>query len=275
MPHLHEFDLPRKLLVTMFLLVLSCGFATAHLYLEYTMAQVSQEQGQRKFVPDSRDIVKYFHGSPGETRLKTMALGSMKRYFMDDSARQYVELTAAEQKLLDTVVAWCEQGAPESEYWNPQERKANVGQIHEILFNRGCFDCHARDAAGKGAQPDSPLDTYAAIARFTKPNLGMDTGRLLMLSHVHLLGMALMFLGATLPLVYARWPVGLRNAVIVGAFLSVLCDIGGWWATKWFGAPAAWMVLVGGLLMGVTFGLSVLLVLVDMWVVRSKTDPKT
>ena len=269
MAQLHEFDLSRKLLVTMFLIVLSCGFATAHLYLDYTMAQVSAEKGKRKFVPTSGDIVKHFHGSPDQTRLKTMALGPMKRYFQADEDHKPVVLDAKEQADLDALVDWNDRGGPEGEYWNPANHK-DWRKIGLILGNNNCLDCHTRSPGRTDGKPDAPLDTYADIARFTKPDLGMDTGRLLMLSHVHLLGMALMFLGAALPLVFARWPASLRNGLIVCGFLSILLDIGGWWAVKWWGASAAWVVLAGGLLMGVTFGLSVLLALLDMWVMKRK-----
>jgi len=265
MTTLREFDLPRKLLVTMFLLVLSCGFFVAHLYLHHSMASAG---GEEKLMPSPSDITLHFHGDRTRTRLKTMSLGSMKRYFMEDSDRRPIELKSDEQADLDAVLAWNDSGAPESAYWDPKEKKSQPGQVHAILYKRGCLDCHAADATGEEAKPDSPLDTFASISRYTRGDMGMDRGRLLMLSHVHLLGMALMFLGAGAALVASSYPGWLRGALVFGGFASILLDIGGWWAVKYGGGGWAWTVVAGGVLMGASFGLTVLCVLWDLWRIR-------
>ena len=265
MQHLDEFDLPRKLLVTLFLAVLSCGFGVAHLYLQFTMARAS---GEERWLPSLRDITLYFHGERSRTRLKHMVTGPMKEYFSADNTPE--RLSPEEQADLDAVLAWNDRGAPEAEYWNPQKHDEHR-QISEILFRRGCLDCHVREAAAAEAKPDSPLDTYPGISRFVRPDTGMDPGRLLMLSHVHLLGMALMFLGVGAALSATRWAAWLRASLICGCFASILLDIGGWWAVKYGGAGYAWTVLAGGLLMGVLFGWSVLATGWDMWRKKSRS----
>ncbi|MCW8133271.1 MAG: hypothetical protein KIS92_23195 [Planctomycetota bacterium] len=264
MSNLPSFDAPRKILITMFLIVLSCGFLVAHLYLHHAMAGAG---GEEKFMPSPRDIAVHFHGDRTKTRLKTMSLGSMKRYFMDDSDRKPAELTPAEQAKLDAVIAWNDAGAPESGYWDPtlKEKTADPALVYAILGDRGCYDCHSPDAAGKFAKRDSPLDSFKAVSRYTKGDTGMDKGRLLMLSHVHLLGMAMMFLGAGAALVFSTWSAKLRGGLVFGGFFSILLDIGGWWAVKYGGAAWAWTVIAGGTLMGAAFGLTVLAVLYDLW----------
>ncbi|MBI3830966.1 MAG: hypothetical protein HY291_15710 [Planctomycetes bacterium] len=252
MAELREFDLPRKLLVTMYLIVLSCGFFAAHLYLHYTMAGVS---GEDTFMPSLQDISIHFHGDPTKTRFKTMVLGPMKRYFMEDDAKKPVQLSPEEQKDLDAVLAWNDQGAPESGYWDPKEKAKTKDPklVYTLLYQHNCYDCHAPDATGRSAKPDAPLNSFAAISRFTKPDSGMDKGRLLMLSHVHLLGMAMMFLGAGIALVFSSWSSRVRSALVCGGFASILIDIGGWWAVKYGGEPWAWTVILGGTLMAASF----------------------
>lgn len=264
MTTLREFDLPRKILITMFLVVLSCGFFVAHLYLHFTMAGVA---GEEKFMPSPQDITVHFYGDRTKTRFKTMSLGSMKRYFMDDSDRKPIELKPEEQAKLDAIIAWNDAGAPEAGYWDPKlkVKTSDPKLVFTILSDRGCYDCHSPDAGGKVAKRDSPLDSFKGISRFTKGDTGMDKGRLLMLSHVHLLGMAMMFLGAGAALVFSSWSARLRGALVFGGFLSILLDIGGWWAVKYGGSAWAWSVIAGGSLMGAAFGLTVLAVLYDMW----------
>jgi len=46
---------------------------------------------------------------------------------------------------------------------------------------------------------------------------------------------------------------------------SVLLDIFGWWAVKWWGAPLAPMVMFSGILMAVSFGGSVFVSMFDLW----------
>jgi len=43
-------------------------------------------------------------------------------------------------------------------------------------------------------QKDSPLDSFVGISKFYEEKHRMDKGRLLSISHVHLLGMGMMFL---------------------------------------------------------------------------------
>jgi hypothetical protein len=94
----------------------------------------------------------------------------------------------------------------------------------------------------------------------------MDKGRLLMLSHVHLLGMGMMFLLVGAAVALSAWPKWIRCALIVGGLSSILFDIFGWWAVKFGGGAWSPVVMFGGGLMGVCFGASVLVSLYDLWI---------
>ncbi len=265
--NLQTAGIPHKCLVTMFLIVLSAGFFTAHLYLHHT---VNLADGKETAFPTTRDITLHFHGQPGTTRLRNQSLGAMKKYY--SMAEDPNDLDELEQQNLKAVLEWNDKGAPEKDYWefNAEKGRHTYTKVGLILSDSGCFDCHTRESTMKGNKKDSPLDTYQDIVKFTKEDQGMSKGRLLMLSHVHLLGMSLMFLGLGFFLVNSTWSVSIRTGLVVGGFASILVDIGGWWAVKYGGGGWAWLVMAGGLFMGMTFGVSTLLVLFDLWFKKPK-----
>jgi len=260
---IHELDWPKKLLATSFIVVLSCGFFAAHALLHYTF---SQSSGKESLVPGTPEIVKHFYGDREQTRFRKMVLGPMKKYFTenpDEQPKGQAKLTASEQADLDKVVAWNDRGAPEAEYWDTATKKHI--EIGAILNSHGCFECHAVDARGTEAKADAPLETFAGISKFTKQDTGLGEGQLLMLTHVHLLGMGLMFLGLSAFFAFTAWPAWLRGWLIFAGFASILLDISGWWMVKGQGAPWAWLVILGGILMGVAFGAIALLTIVGTW----------
>jgi hypothetical protein len=260
MPHLHSLDTPWKLLVTFFLIVLTCGFVVSELYVMHTTEPMDGKEGM-----SLDDITYMFHGDKKKTTLRKQVLGGMKKYFAEGG--ELKNLTQEDQADIDAVIAWNDAGATEAGYWDPEKKQddKNPRAIINILYNNSCLDCHAPDATMKGNKRNSPLDTFEGISKFTKPDPGMDEGRLLMLSHVHLLGMGMMFLLAGAAVASTLWPAKLRSALIVGGMLSILVDIFGWWGVKYGGAAWSPVVMAGGMLMAVCFGASVFAAMYDLW----------
>jgi hypothetical protein len=258
---LHNLDLPWKLLLTFFLLVLSSGFVVSELYLKHVTEMADEVEGL-----SLRDITLTFHGDKTNTVLKKQVLGGMKKFFQED--KDLARLTPQDQADIDAVIAWNDAGAPEHGFWDPtlKDKDKNPRAIINIFYENNCLDCHAPG----GKKKDSPLDSYAATAKFTKPDTGMDKGRLLMLSHVHLLGMGMMFLILGAAVAMSIWPAWLRCALIVGGLVSVLIDIFGWWGVKYGGPAWSPVVLASGVLMAVAFGGSVFVAIFDLWL-RKRT----
>ena len=256
-----KLEMPWKILASGFLMVLSGGFFTAHMLLDYSVAGAS---GNPSPIPTLEDITAHYHGKPNSNRLKTMSLGAMKKYFSDSGKSE--TLSKEEQANLDTVVKWSEAGGPEAEFWTLDPEKPGEYKPGPILtiFENNCTECHSP----KGKKADAPLDTFKGATKFTKPDPGMDMGRLLTISHIHLLGMSLMFLGAGLFFAATRYPSNLRSVLIGLGFISIALDIGGWWLVKLYGALFAPVVMAGGILMGVAFALIVFLTLRDIWVAK-------
>ncbi len=260
MPTLPSLPLPWKLLISMFLIVLSSGFVVSELYLMHTTEMADGKAGM-----SLDDITLTFYGNPDktQTRLKTQALGPMKKYFSADE--EPTKLTEEEKADLDRLIAWNDKGAPESEYWDVKEKAKKPGEIFGIL-DKHCIDCHSPT----GKKKESPFDKYSGVAKFTKPDEGMDKGRLLMLSHVHLLGMGMMFLLAGSFVAASVWPTWIRALVIVGGLGSVLVDIFGWWGVKLGGPSFSPVVMFGGVLMGGCFAAAVFIAFFDMWIRKPK-----
>lgn len=255
---LSQLDFPWKLLVSAFLIVLSSGFLMAELYLKHTTELVDGKEGL-----SLDDITIQFYGD--ETpKLKSQVLGGMKKFF---SATEDVRnLKPDELADIDKIVAWVDRGAPEAEYEVKDDKEKNRGTISHILNMRGCIDCHAPDASMKGNKRDSPLDSFMGVSKFTKRNMGIDKGRLLSLSHIHLLGMGMMFLLLGAAVAMTEWPVWVRGWLIVGAQFSILLDIFGWWGVKFYGAPMSYAVMASGVLMAICFLGSVLVSFYDLWI---------
>jgi hypothetical protein len=257
---LQKLDLPRKLLLTFVLAVLAVGFLFAE-------ACVFERTGKTDGLPGLSldDITFTFHGDRSMTPLKRAVHGSMKRYFsaFEDAAK----LTPEEQADLDRIIAWNDAGAPEVEYLGKEWEKTPV---YTNMERHGCFTCHASSATIIGNRKDVPLNTYAGVSRFTQSDHGMEHGRLALLSHIHLFGMALVFLLTGAAVAATLWPLPVRCVLAAAGPVSVLLTVGGWWAVKYAGAAWSPLVLTGGILMALAFVLSVLAVLYDLWVRRTE-----
>jgi hypothetical protein len=261
-PKLPDLELPWKLLLSLFLAVLTSGFVVSELYLKHVTEFADGQAGL-----SLNDITLTFHGDKTKTALKKQALGPMKKFFQED--KDVDKLTPEDQADIDAVIAWNDAGAPEAGFWDPQlkDKDKNPRAIINIFYENKCLDCHAPG----GRKKDAPLDTFAAVSKYTKPDTGMDPGRLLMLSHVHLLGMGMMFLLVGAGVAASVWPVWLRCALIVGGLSSVLLDIFGWWSVKYGGPAWSPLALAAGVLMGISFVGSVGAALYDLWL-RKRTE---
>jgi len=256
MKHLSDLDFPLRLAISMFLVVLTSGFAVSELYLMHTTEMADGKPGL-----SLDDITFQFHGS-GEARLAMQVRGPMKKYFTESEDES--KLKSEELADIEKIVAWCQKGAPRDEYESDDKEK-NKTLVANILFQHGCVDCHEPGATMKGNKHDSPLDCFEHVCKFTKPDTGMDAGRLLSLSHIHLLGMGMMFLLVGVAVALTRFPSRLRAILVFCGPLAILLDIFGWWGVKWYGATVSPMVMFSGALMFGTFVFSVVLSLYDLW----------
>ena len=267
MKPLCEMDLPWKLLVSMFLAVLTSGFVMSELYLKHTTEMADGKEGL-----SMDDITIKFHGSD-MPKLKQQIQGPMKKYFSE--TQDLEKLKPDELADIQKVTDWVDAGASKEGYQSDDKEK-NRNSVSFILNTRGCIDCHAADATMKGNKHDSPLDTYDNVLKYaqkiTKP-VPIDKGRLLSLSHIHLLGMGMMFMLLGIAVASTQWPVWLRAALIVSGHLSILLDIFGWWGVREYGASMSPIVMGSGAMMAASFVGSVAGAYFDLWIRKPKPVP--
>ena len=84
------------------------------------------------------------------------------------------------------------------------------------------------------------------------------------MSHVHLFGISIIFLLTggifALSAIGAKW----RLLIIAVPYIAIWADIGSWWLAKVY-SVFAYVVLLGGALMGVALAAQILISLWEMW----------
>ena len=216
---------------TSVLMVLGLGYLLAMVYLFTGHVRHFMQDGARVV-----EAIEYtYHGHPSaESRLIVSLRGSMA-----------ATVSAAE---FDAIEAWIDEGAQEATY--PDQ----VGPIVE----ESCVSCHDQD----GYFP--VLESFADVQPLTEQDGGMDVTKLARMTHVHLLGIPLLFyiLGALF--VRTRWNEPLKAVIVVLPFVGILTDIAHWWLTK-ADKTAAMGVVIGGALMSLGFTLQWFMTMGDIW----------
>jgi len=216
----------RKLLGALFALVLGLGYLSAFANLYFTMHLADGLPGM-----SMEDISVHFHGNPTETLLATKIKGSMRVNLKDDAQFQ-------------TMMNWIAGGA----------KREDFEPVNQILQAQ-CVRCHNQNFF-------RPLVTYEDVAKTTVLNTAMSWARLALISHQHLFGIGLLCFALGWLLSQTALAYKFKASVIVLGFVSVLIDIGGWWLTRLSGS-FAFLVIVGGALSGLFFGLGIFSVWYD------------
>jgi hypothetical protein len=224
--------LSSKIALTLVLAVAGIGYLLGFANIYLTYSPTDEKPGM-----SIEDIRIAFYGAREKTVLEGAIDGSMKEYFNSDADYQATK-------------EWLAAGATEDGF-------ARIKPI----FDASCSTCHSADAEVAGVV----TETYQDVQAYLQQDTGKSVGRLVSLSHTHVL--------ATLPVIfililifsfsrYAGWAKGL---VMVYSLLSILADIGAWWLAK-LAAWAAPLVILGGVSLAFAFALLIVLSFVDMWI---------
>lgn len=229
---------PLKVLATCFLLTIGVGylFAVAYLYLIDVKPHTEHGMSVLQSV-----IVKYY-GKREVSRLESSLEGPMGEYVTRSEKAQIAE--------------WIKRGAAEAEF----------AEIQPILEQR-CASCHRPESG----VPIPPLTTYAEVSAHTEVDLGQSIKTLLRVSHIHLFGMSFIFMLTSLVFALSEIPGFVRVALIAVPFMAIWLDIGSWWLTKH--QPAfAYIVIGGGMLMGLSLAAQIVISMYEMWLAGPKRD---
>lgn len=235
-PRFHDLSPSQRLLCTFVLLTLGLGYLFAMILIWETHVGLDGKPGL-----SSKDIMIAYRGDVA-TRLELALKGPMADR-IDEASRA-------------KIFHWIEGGAQESAYQTT---------VKPILEER-CVYCHNE------SNPHIPnLSTFEDVKRVTVKSTGVSIGTLVRVSHIHLFGLTFIFAitGAIFSLTYVK--IWIKRALITTPFISIYLDIGSWWVTK-VSEPFAYVVIIGGALMGLSFAAQFFISLRHMWFYRVKDD---
>ncbi|MGF1643204.1 MAG: elongation factor-1 alpha [Thiotrichales bacterium] len=229
--HFSHLPLSIRLVFTLTLLVLGTGYL-------FAMIQVWEVHHGRDGNPmlSAEDIRIAYSGNPEGTRLESSLQGPM-RSMLPDSER-------------GTVMGWAAADGSQATY---EER------IKPIIESR-CLACH------DGSNPHLPnLGKWDDINQLIQRDTGASIATLVRVSHIHLFGITFIFfiVSSIFTHAYVR-PLWMKCVIIAVPFLTILTDIFSWYLTKM--VPGfAWVVIISGALMGMSFAAQFLISLYQMW----------
>ncbi len=229
---LRKLDTPIKVLFTGYLTTVAVGylFALIQVLLTHGMAD-------GKFGLSVEDIVYSYYGNRSGTVLEKKLNGSMK--------------ANASEKERFTIMQWIRDGAEKSAY--------ESSGVKKIIENR-CVLCHNSQASGI---PD--FSKFENIAKVTQQDHGATFSSLTRISHIHLFGISFIFMFVGLIFSFAETPKTSYKCIAIGMpYFFLLADILSWWLTKFY-PLFAWLVIIAGVGMAVSFAFMLVISILEMW----------
>jgi len=232
--HFQELPFSMRTLFTGALLVVGLGYLFAMLYVFAAHAGADGRPGL-----SVADIKITYSGSDETTALESALRGPMSGML---PARD-----------LEILLKWIRDGA----------NKRSYAEGIEAIIITNCLSCH------DGSNPHlSNLDGFENVQQVVAQDTGTDLYTLVRVSHIHLFGLTFIFfiIGFIFSHAYLR-PIWLKSLIIATPFAGVIADVLGWYLTKVF-TPFAWIVLIAGMLNGLSFAVMWIVSMYQMWIYR-------
>ncbi|WP_430010275.1 elongation factor-1 alpha [Methylophaga lonarensis] len=232
-----------KALFTGYLTVVAVGYLMALVQIQLTHGMADGEWGL-----SIDDIVYSYYGNRSGSLLENKLHGSMKPMASDEEREQIIE--------------WVHQGADAELYFD-------LG-IDEIVETK-CIACH--NAASGMPIPD--FTNLANLQKAAEIDTGATISTLARVSHIHLFGIAFIFMFVGLIFSLASGvPRKLKAIVIVMPYVFLLIDISAWWLTR-LNPNFAWLVMLGGTAMALSFAFMWVVSMYEMWILpRLREDTR-
>ncbi len=226
-----------KMLFTGYLSIVALGYLMALVQILFTHGMAD---GQFGLSVD--DIVYSYYGKRSGSVIENKLNGSM-------------QAMAPEEERLK-IINWVRKGADEEVF---------VADIKPIIDSR-CIGCHS-EASGM-AIPD--FTKFENIAKKAETDSGASFSSLARVSHIHLFGIAFifMFVGLIFSLA-AGVPPALKASAIVMPYIFLFVDIASWWLTK-LSPHFAWLVIISGGMMALSFVFMWTVSMYEMWIMPWK-----
>jgi len=229
--HFQELPVSMRVLFTGALLALGMGYMFAMIYV-YTSD--AGKDGNPALTVE--DIVISYSGSDKGTHLEAALQGAMSNMVSESD--------------LAVILNWIGNGAGKDEYESGTQS----------VIEKNCLDCH------DGSNPHlSNLDGYDNIKTVVVQDTGKALHTLVRVSHIHLFGVTFIFfiVGFIFSHAWIR-PVWLKSVIVFMPFLCIAADVSSWYFTKLY-AGFAWVVLIAGGLMGLSFAIMWFVSMYQMW----------
>ncbi len=233
--HFSELPYSLRSLYTVTLLMLGAGYLFALIYLVHTNAGKDGNPNTLTY----EDIVIAYSGSGKGSRLEAALRSSMSAMLPPD------EVTA--------LITWVQEGAD----------RASYEKTIKPTLDKRCMTCH------DGSNPHLPnLNSYDNLKKVTEMDTGAGIFTLVRVSHIHLFGLSFIFfiVGTIFSHAYVR-PVWFKCTVIVTPFICLALDVGSWYFTKLY-HPFAWVVMLSGAGIGLSFAYMWVTSMYQMWFSR-------
>ncbi len=231
--HFSELPYSQRVLFTAVLLVLGMGYLFALLNVYFTYAG---RAGGNPYLLSYEDLVVAYSGTGKGSRLEGALRGPMATMLPADERA--------------SLVAWAQEGAVRGVYET---------DIRPMLDKR-CMSCH------DGTNPHLPnLSGFENLKKMTEVDTGAKLSTLVRVSHIHLFGLPFIFfiVGFIFTHAYVR-PVWFKCAVLATPFVAIVFDVSSWYFTKLF-HPFAWVVILAGGAMALSFAVMWCVSLYQMW----------
>ncbi len=222
-----------KMLFTGYLIVVAVGYLAALGQILFTHGMADGRLGL-----SIEDIVYSYYGNRSGSLLESKLNGSMKGM-------------APEEERFE-IIQWVRNGADEAQF---EQR------VKPIISNR-CVTCHGPNSS----LPVPDFTKFANVKEHATANEGTTYSSLTRVSHIHLFGIAFIFMFVGLIFGYASGvPKWLKRLAMVMPFIFILLDISSWWLTK-LNPAFAWLVIIGGAGLALAFAFMWLVSLYEMWI---------
>jgi len=228
---LKQMDTPVKVLFTGYLTTVAVGYLMALIQILFTHGMADG-----KFGLSIDDIVYSYYGNRSGTLLETKLNGSMKE-------------NASEQERF-AIIQWVRDGADQDDF---------VDDGIEKIIQERCVMCHNKEAS----IPD--LSDFKVVEELTKEDEGATFSSLTRVSHIHLFGISFIFMFVGLIFSFSETSTVKYKCIAIGMpYVFLLVDILSWWLTK-LDPVFAWLVIVAGGGMAVSFAFMWTVSVAEMW----------
>ncbi len=235
--NLSNLSMSFKLLFTGYLGAVAVGYLMALIQILFTHGMADGKVGL-----SIEDIVYSYYGNRSGSVLEKKLNGSMK-------------INASNTDRFK-IIQWVRDGADQQVF----------NQEIKPIIEKNCLMCHNEHASSLPNFSD-----FNAIKKLTKFDQGETYASLTRVSHIHLFGISFifMFMGGIFSLSTSNHYRGIKYFAIIMPFLFLLTDISSWWLTK-LSPHFAWLVIMGGAGLGLSFAYMWVVSLYQIWFLDKK-----